>query len=119
MTKHTVLSFPYGPSVWTEIERWANINSFRLKNDSGFDRLYQKGVGFLVAPMMFSIRQVDGLVSCEAWVRFNGFVRLASLFILPAEMGVESGGFRAIAPRAIARNAINQLLARLGQPPIP
>jgi hypothetical protein len=34
-------------------------------------------------------------------------------------MGIESGGFRAVLPRSIARNAINILLNQLGQPSIP
>jgi hypothetical protein len=34
-------------------------------------------------------------------------------------MGLESPGFKGSIPRTTARNAVNQLLAYLGQPPIP
>ncbi len=48
----------------------------------------------------------------------NILVRLSSLFMLPKQMGLESGGFRGALPRKIGREAVNKLLERLGQPPI-
>ncbi len=73
----------------------------------------------LVAPMMLSLRQENNVVTLEAWVRSNLFVRLMSFFILPAEIGIESGGFKAVLPRKIARDAVNSLLHQLGVPLIP
>ena len=119
MTQRTKISFRRDADVWPVVEGWAGGAGFHLKETTGPERLYQKGTGFLVAPMMLSIRQADGQVAMEAWIRCNTFVRLMSLFILPAEMGIESGGFKGVAPRAIARKAVNQLLPQLGQPPIP
>ena len=46
----------------------------------------------------------------EAYVRTNFFVRLFALFLVPEEMGVESGGFKLVAPRKITRTAVNTLL---------
>jgi hypothetical protein len=82
-------------------------------------RLYQKGTGFLVAPMMLKVRHENQETNIEAWIRSNFLVRLMSLFILPSEMGIESGGLKGVLPRNIARKAVNILLAQLGQPPIP
>jgi hypothetical protein len=39
--------------------------------------------------------------------------------MLPAEMHIRSGGFRAVLPRKIARGAVNELLAQVGAPLIP
>jgi len=69
--------------------------------------------------MKLKVRQENQEINIEAWISANLFVRIMSLFILPAEMGIESGGFRAVLPRSIARTAVNKLLAQLGQPPIP
>ncbi len=119
MDKRTKLLFQQDGNIWPQVEQWASANGFNVKSSSGPERLYQKGTGFLVAPMMLSVGQADGKVTLEAWVRCNLFVRLASLFILPAEMGIQSGGFRGVLPRSIARNAVNVLLQQLGQPSIP
>jgi hypothetical protein len=118
MTPRTKLSFRLNGDVWPTLERWAGVTGYRLTTSNGSERTYQKGHGLMVAPMMLSIRQTDGEVAVEAWVRINQFMRVCSLFMLPPEMGIESGGFRAIAPRSIARNDVNGLLNLLGQPPI-
>ena len=119
MSKRTTLRFSYPSDVWAVIEKWAGENGYRQKGSAGQERLYQKGTGFLVAPMMLKVRSEDQEISIEAWIRANLFVRIFSLFILPPEMGIESGGFRAVLPRNIARKAVNALLAQLGQQPIP
>lgn len=119
MAKRTTLDFPFAGDLWGTLEPWAKENGYQQQQGDASRRLYQKGVGFLVAPMMLEVRQEDGQVHLEAWVRCNLFVRLMSLFMLPAEMGIESGGFRAVLPRNIARSAVNKLLPQLGQPAIP
>jgi hypothetical protein len=68
--------------------------------------------------MMCSFHQDGGQVSVEAWVRCNTFMRICSLFMLPAEMGVESGGFKGVLPRKIAREALNRLLQDCGARPV-
>ena len=119
MSKRTILRFSYAGDVWTVTEKWADENRYRQKESVGQERLYQKGTGFLVSPMMLKVRSENQEISVEAWIRANIFVRIFSLFILPAEMGIESGDFRAMLRRKIARKAVNVLLAQLGQPPIP
>jgi hypothetical protein len=119
MTQRTVLDFSFPGDLWGTIEPWAKDNGYQQKQGDASRRLYQKGIGLLVAPMMLEVRQDGSQVHLEAWVRFNLFVRITALFMLPAEMGIESGGFRAVVPRNIARSAVNKLLPQLGQPVIP
>ncbi len=119
IAKRTILDFPFSGDLWAVVEPWASQNGYRQKEGDASRRLYQKGVGFLVAPMMVEVRHNSDQVHLEAWARFNLFTRLSSFFILPEEMGIESGGFRAVVPRNIARAAVNKLLPQLGQPLIP
>jgi hypothetical protein len=119
MTARTRFAFPCGWDIWGVVERWSNIEDAALKGGGGAQRLYQKGRGLMVAPMMYSFTQANGQIYVEAWVRCNMFARLASFFILPAEMSIESGGFKGVLPRKIAREALNRLLAQIGGPQIP
>lgn len=41
-----------------------------------------------------------------------------SLFILPAEMTIESDGMKGVVPRKAGRSEVNDLLETLGQAPI-
>jgi hypothetical protein len=118
MKPRTRIEFKFAGDPAPVIERWAAENGFQAAPLTGTRQLYQKGLGIVVAPMMLQVdRQGDDVV-IEAWIRFNQFVRAMSLFILPAEVGVESGGFIAVVPRTIARNAVNKLMPLLKQPRI-
>jgi len=119
MNKRTTFRFNSTDDIWPIVEKWANENGYNQKESMKNERVYQKGTGFLVAPMMLKVRQENQETIIEAWIRANIIVRLMSFFILPSEMGIESGGFRGVLPRKIARKAVNTLLAQLGQSPIP
>ena len=119
MTKRTTIQFDTNGDIWPVVERWASDNGYRPKQSNGHERLYQKGTGFLVAPMMLKVRHAGQETNVEAWISTNIVSRAMSLFILPAEMGIASGGFKAVVPRSMARKAVNTLLAQLGQPAIP
>ena len=69
--------------------------------------------------MMLKIRTDNQETTVETWISVNIFIRLMVLFIVPSEVGIESGGFRLAAPRSIARKTTNKLLALLGQALIP
>jgi hypothetical protein len=71
-----------------------------------------------MAPMMLELRQTGDKVHMEAWVRVGLMMRLLALFLIPTEMGLESGGFRLTVPRRTARGSVNELLGKLGQSPI-
>ena len=115
-TMRTVRDFAFTGDLWYIVDSWAKQNGYNRKEGDDTRRLYQKGTGFLVAPMMLEVRKQGDQAHLEAWARFNLFVRITSFFMLPDEMGIESGGFRAVVPRNIARGAVNKLLPQLGQP---
>jgi len=110
--------FTASEPIWPKVEAWAATAGFHPRQSGASSRLYQRGKGFWVAPMMVEAGQDGERAQVQAWVRANLFVRAMSLFILPREMGVESGGFRARIPRSMARRSVNDLLSSLGQPPI-
>ena len=118
MNKRTPISFQSGNSVWPTVEKWAGENGYKPVSQDGSERTFQKGVGFLVAPMMLRLAQNGDVVTGEAWIRAGLAVRIMSLFMLPPEMGIESGGFKGVLPRKIARGAVNKLLEELGAQPI-
>ncbi len=118
MNKSTILEFTVDnvDKTWEVIQRWAEEKNYKPKESTGAGKLFQKGTGFMVAPMMLEVTIEGQSVRLEAWIRANLFVRSISLFILPAQMGIESGGIKGAAPRKIARKAVNALLEQLGQP---
>jgi hypothetical protein len=119
MNKRTTISFSTAGDFWPVVEAWAKQNDYRLVESNGSGRVYQKGHGFLTAPMMLKIGNKGQDVALEAWIKMNMLTRACALFMLPAEMGIESGGFRAVVPRNIARTATNKLLVQFGQQQIP
>ena len=119
MSRRTTVTFHREGNIWPTVEKWASDNGHRLKDAQGTERTYQKGVGFLVAPMMLKITSENQESTVDAWIRVNVLVRLMTLFIVLSEMAIESGGFRLVAPRSIARKAVNKLLAQLEQASIP
>lgn len=120
MNVPTSLTFQPTVDPWPVIDRWAVAEGYKPQPADGQPgKLYQKGVGFLVAPMMLRIdQQADGRLRLDAWIRAGLLVRAFSLFILPPVMGIQSGGFKGVLPRKIARETVNQLLAQLGGPAI-
>lgn len=115
MSGRTNLSFDVNREIWPDVNQWAAENGFVKKEGEGSRVLFQKGKGFLVAPMMCDIRVEGSRVELECWVRANLFVRLMALFLIPSEMHIEPGGMKMAVPRKIARNAVNKLLEKLGQ----
>jgi hypothetical protein len=118
VSTRTTVRFRYDGEISPLIEKWARENGYRPKESNASEPVYQKGIGFLVAPMMLKVRHDNGETVLEAWVRVPAFVRLTLLFLIPAEMGIESGGLKLAAPRSIARKAVNRLLVELEQPQI-
>ena len=115
----TTITFRSEKSIWPAVEKWASANSYRLKDDSSSKKLYQRGNGFWMAPMMFEASQEGEEVRLEAWIRANWIYRAMCLLLIPNEMGIESGGFWMLAPRTVARSAVNKLLSQFGQRAIP
>lgn len=115
MKPRTRVEFQYAANPWPTLELWARDEGYKLQHTTGTHRLYQKGKGFWVAPMMLKVSREGEQMVVEAWIRCTLFVRLMALMLLPAEMHVGSGGFLAVVPRSMARKAINKLLAQMQQ----
>lgn len=119
--RRTLVSYKVTSDPWPDIARWAQKYGFHPREpQTGNVKLFQKGSAFWTAAMraQFSYDGV-GTMKLHAWIPISVFVRIATLFLLPAEMHIRSGGFKAVLPRRIARSAVNELLAQVGGPQIP
>jgi hypothetical protein len=119
MKTRTEIRFNTDPAQWATLDQWAQTEGYKLLHATGAERTFQKGIGFLVAPMMLHVSQDGAQTVMHAWIRANMVIRAFALFLLPAEMGIESGGIKAMLPRKIARSAVNKLLNQLQVPLIP
>ena len=119
MAARTIRDFQVGFDVGPTVDAWAQANhyGFRSVSPDG-TRNYQRGDGLLTGAMPFTVRQSGPVVHVEAWIHATLVARIAALFLIPTDMGIESGGMRGILPRQIARDSVNKLLAQLGQEPI-
>ena len=111
----TKISFQRQGDLWSVVDHWALEHNYKLRESGETEKLYQKGKGFWVAPMMLKINYNGKDVQLEAWARANLFVRAMALFIIPSEMKINSGGVRMALPRKMARKAVNDLLSQLDQ----
>jgi hypothetical protein len=118
--KRTVVQFNVVGDPWPTIAAWAQKHKFNPREpQTGNVKLFQKGSGFWTAPMRAQFTHEGQIMQLEAWLPISIFARIAALFMLPAEMHIRSGGFRAALPRKIAREAVNDLLRQVGAAPIP
>ena len=119
MAARTVREFQVGGDVSQLVDEWARANHYGFLGVSADGtRNYQRGNGILTGAMPLSVRQTGSAVHLEAWIHATLVARISALLLVPAEMGIESGGFRGAVPRSVAREAVNRLLVQLGQPPI-
>ena len=118
--KRSVVTFTLKGDPWPTIAAWAENHRFRPREpQTASIKLFQKGSGLFTAPMRAQFTQRGKEIELQAWVHVPLLARIMALFLLPQEMNVRSGGFRAMVPRAIARKAVNELLVQVGAPPIP
>lgn len=118
--KRSVVLFSIAGDPWPTIAAWAQRNKFLPRApQTGDVKLFQKGSGLWTAPMRAQFTRRGEQIELQAWVHNPMFARIFALFLLPAEMNVRSGGFRAMVPRNIARKAVNELLAQVGAEQIP
>jgi hypothetical protein len=113
--KRSTTSYPIHGDPWPVIAAWAQKHKFLPREpQTGSRKLFQKGSGFWTAPMRAQFELSGDRVHVQAWLEIPWITRLFALFLLPAEMNIQSGGFRAVLPRSIARKAVNELLAQVG-----
>ena len=118
--KRSVATFQVAGDPWPTIAAWAQKHRFMPREpQTGSVKLFQKGSGFWTAAMRAQFTQRGDQIELQAWLPISLFARIAALFMLPAEMHIRSGGFKAVLPRKIAREAVNDLLRQLGAQPIP
>ena len=119
-TKRSVVVFNHPGDPWPQIAAWAHRNKYLPRApQTGSVKMFQKGSGLWTSPMRAQFTQRGDQIEVQAWVHNPLIARIMSMFILPAEMNVSSGGFRAVIPRNIARKAVNELLVEVGASPIP
>ena len=118
MKARTEIDFDTVQDIQKVVEDWAQQHGYKFQEIEGDMRLYQRGSGFWTAPMRLAFRQTGEHVHMESYVFAPLLNRLMALFLVPKESHVESGGFVASLPRAMARKDINALLESLGQPPL-
>ena len=69
-----------------------------------------------MAPAFLEIRRQQGKVTLEAWVQADFFLVVSILTGKKPESALAAGGLTAAVPRKLAREKVNLLLKRLGQP---
>jgi hypothetical protein len=119
--KRTTVVYAVQGDPWPVIASWAQKHKFNPREpQTGNVKLFQKGSGFWTAAMraQFSYDGA-GTMQLQAWLPISIFTRISALFMLPAEIHIRSGGFKAVLPRKMARTAVNDLLAQVGAQPIP
>ena len=118
MKSRTSREFTYNGDFWTLVDEWAAETGFKVREQEGDWRLFQRGIPLTMAPSMVEIRKRKAKVTVEAWVKADPYLILAFLTGRSSEMGIESGGLTALFPRKRTRDAVNILLRRLGEPPV-
>jgi hypothetical protein len=118
VAKRAVRDFDMVGDTWATVEGWASRHGYRMASQAEGRRQYRKGHGLLVASRVVEVSTSGGQIHLEAWVATNILARAAALFIVPAEMTVESGGARGILPRKLGRTEVNDLIQAFGQQPI-
>lgn len=118
--KRSVVTWTLRGDPWPVIAAWAQKHKFMPREpQTGNVKLFQKGSGFWTAAMRAQFTRQGDQMELQAWLPISIFARIAALFMLPAEMHIRSGGFKAVLPRKIARTAVNELLQQVGAPLIP
>jgi len=115
MKGRSTREFDYSAEIWPVIEAWAAEQGYVLKKQDGATRHYQKSHWQLMAPACLRVTQQDDHVVLEAWVKADFYLLTSLLTGKQPEARLESGGLVATVPRRIAREAVNRLLATLGQ----
>jgi hypothetical protein len=118
--RRSVVTFTLAGDPWPVIAAWAQRNKYMPRApQEGSVKLFQKGSGLWTAPMRAQFSHSGNTIELQAWIHVPLISRIMALFLLPSEMNIQSGGFRAALPRSMARKAVNELLAQVGAPPIP
>lgn len=111
--KRVVRELSVTADPWPNVDRWADHQGFRLLSKDDAHRLYKKG-GHLAGARMVDVTAAPSGMHVEAWVHSTLPARMMSLFILPEDITIESGGKKGALPRKLGRAEVNELLTELG-----
>ncbi|MCL2761189.1 MAG: hypothetical protein FWD70_06050 [Desulfuromonadales bacterium] len=103
-----ILNFEYNDSLWGKVDDWAIRYGYKVKEDHGTSRLYQKGAGFWTAPVMVEVSQNGNQCYVKAYIIINGL-------IVKSDMALTPPGFMCKIPRAKGKTEVNELMKELGQ----
>jgi hypothetical protein len=115
----TTREFQSPADVWGILDGWAAQVGYDLVEQDQVSRTYKRGTGFWILPQKLNMAFTGEFYRMEAWVWLPPYYRFLTLFLMPTELRIESGGFVAVLPRNKAREQVSALLQALGQPPIP
>ncbi len=119
MADRSIRDFQTSYAVAPIADAWAGQNGFALTEmEPDGSRHYVRGSGLLTGQMVCVVRQAGPHVRIEAHIHARLAARISALFLIPADKSIEPGGFVGALPRKICRDAVDKLLAQLGQPPI-
>lgn len=117
MALRTIRDFRVPLDVWNFVDEWAIEEDFEVISSGERSRVYRKILGPLSPSAHVEISEEDGSIHLEAWMANSGPVRALRFFTLPPELGIESNGTKAlVVARSVARDRINRLFVKLGQP---
>ena len=108
----TVITVKASDSVWPKVESWAERNEFK-EIDSGEGGRSFRQVTLLGGNKNLRVDQSEDEVIIESWLHTGLFSRFVMLFILPEEIGIESGMMLKF-PKKKFREKLNPLLEQLG-----
>src|SRR5688572_13062307 len=119
MLQRTIRDFTTSAAIWSIADTWGDEQGFTVVTTKAERRVYQKGPDFLGYPLIVDIQQMNNQVHLETWLKASLLDRTRALFLIPSEIGLDSGsGLRMVIARKTGRSLVNKLLDRLGQPPI-
>ncbi len=119
MAQRSIRDFQVPFEVAPIADAWAGANGFGLDEvEPDGSRHYVRGSGLLTGQMMCVVRQSGQQVRVESFIHARLSARIGALFLIPENKSIAPGGIVGVLPRTICRDAVNKLLAQLGQPPI-
>jgi hypothetical protein len=95
----TTRQFEAPQDLWAVVDKWVSDKGYRTVLGQGSDqRVFQRGHGWWVASQVLEIRKNGSRVELQMYVRAMLMARIFALFLIPGEMGIESGGIRMVLP---------------------
>ena len=112
---HTIRSFQFKQPLLPIVKEWAKECGFTVETQDT-KILCEKDIGLMTTPIQVNLEESDGSIKFEAFLKVDAISMFTTLFMASDEMQLESGDGELLFDRKIARDKVNKLLTRLGQP---